>query len=383
MKKPGLLIVLAVFSVLVAGTTVSGGSAMRLGSVISSVPKSPKPQPCLGVELIQNGGFETGSLTPWTTIRWEISTNSPHQGIYCAADTGNFWIRQDINPMWTRFVKHVTFWSRQLASPQSQAYDFIYADSSVEEFAITPGPGWNQYDVTANLDTNKTLVAFRLWGCSSIGGADSTCIDDISITRISDAGIVAIRRPVPGETIPFGTVLYPQARVKNFGSWTESLLVWFRIEHTCSSYVHRDSKLVVLAPGLTADVNFDSLTLPYSGLYRWQITLDTNDTNWYYLYVLPSVGVDDHAGFRCGPASLSVRPTIGRAFVLCYSGATGPSGPLEIYNAAGLLVWRRNFFGRDPGQVEWYGTSLSGVRLPPGVYLARIGPASVRLVLTK
>ena len=381
MKKFGLLTVLALSSILSGGATVSGGSATITGSGISSLPSCPGRRLCPGVELIRNGGFEDGTLAPWTTNNWEISTSSPHQGSYCAADSGNFWIQQDI-VIPAFLIEHVTFWSRQIASPQSQAYDFFYADSSFEEFAITPGPSWTQYDVTANLDSSKVLVAFRLWGNSSIGGVDSTYVDDVSIsaTRISDVGIVWLN--MPRDTIPFGTVLYPGACVRNYGNWPESVWVWFRIEHTCSSYVHRDSKLVVLEPGEDAAVDFDSLTLPYSGLYRWQITLDTNDTNWYCLYVRAPIGVDERAELRREPSSLSIRPTVGREFLLYCSGATGvPS--LGIYDAAGLLVWRRDLLDRDRSPVEWHGTNFSGVPLPPGVYLARIGTASARLVLTE
>jgi hypothetical protein len=381
MKKLERLIVLAVIVVLSAGTTPSGGSAIRPGSTISGLPKGPGQRPFLGGELIQNGGFETGSLAPWTTNDWEMSTSSPHQGNYCAADSGDFWIRQDINPMPANWIQRVTFWSRQIASPHNQAYDFIYADSSVEEFAVTPGPSWTQYDVTANLATSKTLVAFRLWGCSSIGGVDSTYIDDISIAPFQDVEIEGVF--MPDTDTMYDTTIVPMAEVRNYGPWMDSVWVWFIIEHTCSSYVHRDSEVVVVSPGQSQLVTFNAWTPPYPGLYRWVFALDPNDTNWHYLYILPRVGVDERAEVSCGPASLSARPNIGRAFVLCYSGAVGSSRPLEIYDAAGKLVWRRDLFVQGRSTVEWHGTDLSGVRLPPGVYLARIGPASTRLVLTE
>lgn len=132
-------------------------------------------------ELIVNGGFETGTLPPWQSSVWVVTTIQPHNGQYCAADVGNNWIRQDITPVLTDSIRSITFWSRQ-PEEQIQAFDFIFSDNTYFEDIIWSKIAWQQFDVTAYLPSGKTMVALRLWGYS--GGPpqpDSTYIDDISI----------------------------------------------------------------------------------------------------------------------------------------------------------------------------------------------------------
>lgn len=135
------------------------------------------------VELIVNGGFETGSLPPWECLagHWVVTTTLPHSGSYCATDVGNYWIRQNISPVLTDSILSVKFWSRQ-PEEAIQAFDFIFNDSSYFEDIIWPVSTWQEFDVTSYLPAGRVMVAFRLWGYSGGGGApDSTYIDDISI----------------------------------------------------------------------------------------------------------------------------------------------------------------------------------------------------------
>lgn len=64
------------------------------------------------IELITNGGFETGDLTGWTTVTgtWSASTSNPYTGNYCAlasTDTGDARIRQiiPVSPSFVHVVK--------------------------------------------------------------------------------------------------------------------------------------------------------------------------------------------------------------------------------------------------------------------------------------
>src|SRR5512146_724301 len=50
------------------------------------------------VQLIVNGDFESGSLSPWfndrnfcnsTCVPWDVTTTNPHSGMFSAMDTGN------------------------------------------------------------------------------------------------------------------------------------------------------------------------------------------------------------------------------------------------------------------------------------------------------
>ena len=59
-----------------------------------SIIEPEKPIPCsvpttqgmclLEREMLQNSGFETGSLYPWFTNNWIVDTINPHKGRYCA-----------------------------------------------------------------------------------------------------------------------------------------------------------------------------------------------------------------------------------------------------------------------------------------------------------
>jgi len=135
-----------------------------------------------GVELLQNGDFETGVLTPWTTNNWIIYTTDPHTGTYCAFDEGNYWIRQDFAPVDVSKVVSVTFWHKQ---PEAALFgiEFYYGATDYDFQLIFPsGPGWLEYDVTYVLRTSGDLEAFRIWGYSGAGGdPDYSYIDDVSV----------------------------------------------------------------------------------------------------------------------------------------------------------------------------------------------------------
>jgi len=146
----------------------------------------PPPQ-----EILQNTGFETGSLDPWYQgpgNHWVITTIFPRSGTYCATDTGNYWIRQDFaQPVPAEDVISITIWSRQApwgggGGRFLQAFDLMYSDLTYYENVVFPDPTWRQWDITSWLTMGKQLSGLRIWGfwCSDAYD-DSTYIDDISI----------------------------------------------------------------------------------------------------------------------------------------------------------------------------------------------------------
>ena len=76
-----------------------------------------------------------------------------------------------------------TFWARQPeAGTQAQAYDFFYSDNTFDEFLWFPPDGYAMVNGTAQLRTNATLVAIRIWGYSGGGpDPDETWVDDVSL----------------------------------------------------------------------------------------------------------------------------------------------------------------------------------------------------------
>jgi len=138
-------------------------------------------------EVLQNAGFETGSLSPWytTASMWNITTVFQHSGTYCAADTNNYWIRQDFSAVPVESIISITIWSRQApyrAGGYLQAFDLMYTDMSYYENVVFPTNNWQQWNITSWLTAGKSLNGLRIWGfwCSDTL-LDSTYTDDVSI----------------------------------------------------------------------------------------------------------------------------------------------------------------------------------------------------------
>lgn len=143
-----------------------------------SVTQNPQSN---GGELLENPGFETGSLTPWYSTVWEVTTTSPHTGSYCATGEGNNWVRQDFTGVPVEEVISITFWSRQ-PEEAIQAIDLYYSDGTYFEDIIWPTADWGFFDITSWLSPGKTLDGIRFWGYSGGGpDPDISFIDDISI----------------------------------------------------------------------------------------------------------------------------------------------------------------------------------------------------------
>jgi hypothetical protein len=138
-------------------------------------------------QLLSNGDFETGSLSPWFNARdfcsgvcvpWQISTVDPHSGMYSAMDVGNIELRQDFTPTAGADITNVSFWVNSEVG--FNAIDFFYTDGSDEEFAISSSPGvWFFIDATGDVNTGKVLEGFSIFGASP---DFTTYVDDLSIT---------------------------------------------------------------------------------------------------------------------------------------------------------------------------------------------------------
>ncbi|MHC4945003.1 MAG: hypothetical protein ACYTG7_18465 [Planctomycetota bacterium] len=140
-------------------------------------------------EVLENPGFETGSLDPWYSSQWFVTKEDPHSGSYCATDEGNYWIRQDFDDIKAEDVLSITLWSRQ-PEEAIQAVDLMYKDGTYFEDIIWPTSNWGFFDVTSWLTPGKTLVGIRIWGYSGGGGApDISFIDDISIMTEGDKSL--------------------------------------------------------------------------------------------------------------------------------------------------------------------------------------------------
>ncbi len=383
MKIFGCFVICFLTHSLIAGPIITGNSIVESGKSLTNPINQTEGMFLLEREMLQNPGFETGLLYPWTTNNWIVDSTYPHQGRYCASVVGNYWIKQNIyHPTFGLDITHISFWARQPEAPVAQAYDFIYSDSTIEEFVYYPTADWAEYDVTHNLNQQKILVAFKLWGYSGGGpNPDSTYIDDVSITRIVDVYIGAIISPI-GDTYYINDTIQPAIRVQNCGRYPESLWVWCRIEHTCSSYIYYDSVLINnFPPSAQRMVHFTQWTPIYTGQYRFRFELSPNDTTpWYNFWVVEGSAIKENYDFLiCN--KVVVRPTIGKSFeFICI---TIIPKVLKIYNSVGELVWTKKISAKMSSTIKWYGTDHLNRSLSPGVYIARLGNITKRIILTK
>jgi PEP-CTERM motif len=149
-------------------------------------------------ELLQNGGFESGALSPWYNARdfcnngtcssWAVTNSNPHNGTYSAMDIGNFEMRQDFTPTPGSQITDVSFWI--YTSAPASAFDFFYTDSSDEEFVVfAPQNTWTLETVTADVNAGKTLSGFSIWGSSP---SITTYVDDASITATPEPSTLVL-----------------------------------------------------------------------------------------------------------------------------------------------------------------------------------------------
>lgn len=148
-------------------------------------------------ELLQNGGFESGVLSPWYNARdfcsgncspWAVTNSNPHSGTYSAMDVGNIELRQDFTPTPGSQITNVSFWI--YTNTVANAFDFFYTDSSDEEFVIfAPTNTWTLETVTGDVDAGKTLSGFSIWGSSP---SFTTYVDDVSITATPEPSTLVL-----------------------------------------------------------------------------------------------------------------------------------------------------------------------------------------------
>ncbi len=394
MKRVLFLLVAMLAGSTLAARIVTGNFVIESGEIRQclSVHESAAPAGT-DRELLKNPGFETGSLPPWTTNNWVVDTVYPRSGDYCASDVGNYWIQQYIDTTPANEITSITFWARQPDQPAAQACWFYYSDGTYESHIHFPTPDWVQYDLTGNLNQGKSLVAVRIWGYSGGGpGPDSTYLDDVSIQvpgSRKDVGVVELVHP--RDTVEFDSLHTPIARVANFGDNAETFPVIMRIEDICDSDpYYYDTCEVTLSPGDTTVVPFDTWRPRYPALHRarcWtELPGDTNPANnmlEHFFYVQRMTGIEEHPGQAVARRRLTVVPTVGRCFQLSCNRSQRISDRLVVCDASGAIVWQSEMPGPEAVSLKWTGTDLNGRKLAPGVYLAKSGNATARMVLVE
>jgi len=143
---------------------------------------------------IVNGGFETGSLSPWFQDQtlcfnkcdnWNVTSLDSKSGGFSATDVGDNSLRQNFDPVLTALITEVSLWVKH---PDGGIIptggDFFYADgTSSSFFVLTRDTNWEFFDITSQLQTGKALNGLDLFGFSGgpPSGSERTFIDDVMI----------------------------------------------------------------------------------------------------------------------------------------------------------------------------------------------------------
>lgn len=147
--------------------------------------------------ILQNPGFESGTLAPWTTAGWTVINTDFHSGSYSAQGVTNIWIRQDFAPVDVTTINSISAYEKQPSGIAFAAVDFIYSsDADYDEFLVAPGTGWTFIDMTSQLRGSGMLSAIRFWSYSGAGD---------QITRVDDVNLDA-QGGVPVEASSWGKV---------------------------------------------------------------------------------------------------------------------------------------------------------------------------------
>ena len=148
-------------------------------------------------ELIQNGGFETGVLSPWYVARnfcsggtcspWAVTNSNPHTGTYSAMDIGNIEMRQDFTPTPGSQITDISFWIytmlRRTRSTSSTPTVRMRNSSSLPR--RTRGR-WNSYRRCGHRKNPVRLL--HLGFISSL----TTYLDDVSITATPEPSTLVL-----------------------------------------------------------------------------------------------------------------------------------------------------------------------------------------------
>lgn len=194
MKLATMLVVLAVSltaSIAHAERIAQSGSfVIDLDTIEREAPQTPYRG---SSNVLDNAGFETGSLPPWNTTGWTVTSADAQSGTYSAEGIGNNYVEQFFTPVDVNSINAVGFWVRQ-PEQALQAIDFFYGGGDFDEFLIFPFADWSFFDVTSRLRAVGNLEGIRIWGYTGGG-------PDIDLTRVDDVVIDAdVATPIQEST---------------------------------------------------------------------------------------------------------------------------------------------------------------------------------------
>lgn len=149
--------------------------------------------------MIQNGGFESGSLAPWTVTNdcgvfgdapcnpWQTVSTQSHSGTYSVQDQGGYELMQSLTPTSTALITEASFWFKEDPNVLF-GVELFYQDGSTGILYESAADGdWHQYDLFNELangsGSGKTLVGIDFATASMVNGDPNglSWLDDVTI----------------------------------------------------------------------------------------------------------------------------------------------------------------------------------------------------------
>ena len=177
-------------------------------------------QPTIAANIIVNGGFESGSISPWFQsasfsggVDWTV-TSDAHSGSFAAFTEGNKVISQNFVAVPVSEIVSASLWLRHPNGSSISAVEFHYSDSGRSGFtATTSGGDWQRFDAMPFLTAGKTLSGISVSGFAG-GFSDPfvTMLDDVEFHTADTAGAVPEPSTWTMLIVGFGAVGYSLRR---------------------------------------------------------------------------------------------------------------------------------------------------------------------------
>jgi hypothetical protein len=195
-------------------------------------------------------------------------------------------------------------------------------------------------------------------------------------TMYKDIGVREITQPIG--TIDSGSIIVPQARVKNNGYITETFSVSFRIGDFYS-----ETRNKTLAPGQNDTVNFPAWNAVQMGTHATKCTTQlAEDMNPANNFVNNSVTVQPLAVAENPtsqiPQTFALENTLPNPFLsrtfIRYALPKESQVQLQIYDITGTLIRTLKNDNEKPGfyQISWDGNDDNGNNVAKGIYFYRL-----------
>lgn len=158
------------------------------------------------VNVLINGGFETGVLDPWfedrssgTVRSWNVSGISPHQGSRSAFALGRLELRQDFPAIPAVEIAEASFYGAR-SSGSGPAIDILaewfYSDGSSSgpaSFPVTVSSAgsnkvWQLFDMLPHLDRSRIVAGISFTGITGT----TTHLDDVRVMAVPEPSAILV-----------------------------------------------------------------------------------------------------------------------------------------------------------------------------------------------